>query len=108
MYIITIPDAIKVVIIMHRKHFILLCWLFPTILLAIFLLNRFTEALDEINIRVVSIIIAIMSIFLNAFVFRPQEGSTKPDGPAPNHQVQRLLHAVLTGIIIFAILKFTK
>ncbi|MCD4656666.1 MAG: hypothetical protein K8S87_03890 [Planctomycetes bacterium] len=93
---------------MRRKHFIIISWLLPASLLAIFLINRFTEVLDDINVRAISIVIGIISIFLNAIIFRPQEGSTKPDGPAPKDQIQRLFHAVLTGVALFAILRFTK
>ena len=98
----------KVRIIIQIKNFILLCWLFPGVLITIFLLSKFTEILDEINLRAVAIIIAVISLFLNAIIFRPEDGSTKPEGPLPKNQIQRLLHAILTAVAIFAILKYTK
>jgi len=91
---------------MKRKHFILLSWFLPIILVVVFLIGKFTQLLDGISIRVPAIIIAIISIFLNAILFRPEDGTTKPEGPLPKYQIQRLFHAVLTAVAMFAILKF--
>ena len=98
----------KVPIIMRRKHLLILCWFFPILLVVSFLIGKFSQLAAEINLRIPAIVIGVISLFLNVIAFRPQDGSTKPDSPLPKYQIQRLFHAIITAVAIFAILRYTN
>ncbi len=88
---------------MRKLVFILLCWLFSTaiaVLCAVRLLD--IAKLETFAFRLSISILAIVSLILNAAAFRP----SADEGLGPANQLHRLIHAIVSIILVFVAFRY--